>query len=171
MQRISGLRSDTANRQYPKPARIVQFVVIRIGSGTDWSFTRAAVLISSIRPIHPPPFSAGCSCNCSGKRITGRPSSRLAVVGLRGGGVADTVSGVLTSRALEWRRRAISGCGRLSSTRRVTKWRWKAVTCSSVCACSSACILLPLPKYLDAGMQVCVRQTPHPHFCLRFGCN
>src|SRR5664279_2488267 len=48
MQLISCLPSKTANRQRPKPARIVPFVVIRIGSVTDGFVIRAASLNSSI---------------------------------------------------------------------------------------------------------------------------
>ena len=62
MQWISCLRSNNANRQRPKPARIVPFVVIRIGSGTDCSFSRAASLNSSITPVQPSSSSARCSC-------------------------------------------------------------------------------------------------------------
>src|SRR5881296_446029 len=51
MQWISCLPSNNANRQRPIPARIVPFVVMRIGSATDWSFSRAASLNSSIAPV------------------------------------------------------------------------------------------------------------------------
>jgi hypothetical protein len=58
MQLSSCLASKTADRQRPKPARIVPFVVIRIGSGTDGFGSRAASLNSSITPVQPSSSSA-----------------------------------------------------------------------------------------------------------------
>jgi hypothetical protein len=83
MQLSSCLASKTADRQRPKPARIVPFVVIRIGSGTDGFGSRAASLNSSITPVQPSSSSARCSRSCSGERTTGRHSSQLIALGLK----------------------------------------------------------------------------------------
>lgn len=99
---ISCLRSNNANRQRPKPARIVPFVVIRIGSGTDCSFSRAASLNSSITPVQPSSSSARCSRSCSGEQRTGRPSNRLIAVGLKDCGGRGTAE--ISSTAIELRR-------------------------------------------------------------------
>ena len=128
MQLIWYRSSKSADRQRPKPARIVPFVVIRIGFGTDWSLDRVASSNSTITPVQPSSSSARCSRSCFGERTTGRPSNRLIVVGLKGGGTAETTSG-----ALEPRRHA-SGCGRTSST----NWPGKSATCRSP-STSSGC--------------------------------
>ncbi len=51
MQLIWYRSSKSADRQRPKPARIVPFVVIRIGFGTDWSLDRVASSNSTITPV------------------------------------------------------------------------------------------------------------------------
>ena len=99
MHSSRSLPSRSAARQRPKPAMSVSLVVIRIGSGMDWFFSRAAPLRSSIAPVQPSSSSAGCNRSCSGERTTGRPSSRLIAVGLKGwAGTAETTSTVPSSR-------------------------------------------------------------------------
>jgi hypothetical protein len=118
MQLISCRSSKNADRQCPKPARIVPFVVIRIGTGTDWSFSRASSSNSSISPVQPSSSSARCSRSCSGERTTGRPSNRLIAVGLKGsGGAYSSATPQITSCPL------MSGSCRLNSLR----------SCSSEC--------------------------------------
>jgi hypothetical protein len=94
------------------------FVVIRIGTGTDTSFSRAASLNSSITTVHPSSCSARCSRNCFGERTTGRPSHRLIEVGLKVcGGAAEITSTTLELRmdakASRW-----NGSSRLTPLRR-----------------------------------------------------
>src|SRR5260370_15856871 len=99
MQLISGRPSKTAALQRPKPATIVPFVVIRIGSVTNGFVSRTASLNSFIPPVQPSSSSAPCSRSCSGERTTGRPSNRLIVVGLKDGGrTAEIASTVLELR-------------------------------------------------------------------------
>src|SRR5664279_3305964 len=109
IQLISCLPLKTAARQRPKPARIVPFVVIRIGSVTDGFVSRAASLNSSSTPVQLRSSSERCSRNCSGKRTTGRPSNRLIAVGLKDCGR----TGEIISTALELRMDAKSSAASL----------------------------------------------------------
>jgi hypothetical protein len=89
MHAIRSLPWRSAARQRPKPAMSVSLVVIIIGSGMDWFFSRAASLSSSITPVQPSSSSARCSRSCSGERLTWRPSSGLIAAELKGGRLAN----------------------------------------------------------------------------------
>jgi hypothetical protein len=78
---IPGEGSPIRNCDALLPARIVPFVVIRIGAGTDWSFGRTASLSSPIVQTQPSSSDVGCSRSCFGERTTGRHSNRLIAVG------------------------------------------------------------------------------------------
>ena len=81
--RLTSIRpSKSADRQRPKPERIVPPVVTRIGSATDECVSLAS-LNSSIAPTQPSSSNTRCNRSCCRKSTTGCPSGRLSVLGLK----------------------------------------------------------------------------------------
>ena len=77
MQLIVSLPWKIANRHRPKPARIIPFVVMKIGAAAFWFSNRAASLSSPTTSRKLSSSNAGCSRNCFGERRTGLASVRL----------------------------------------------------------------------------------------------